>query len=231
MVRAHPGYAEYQERTVMFLPGSPGKHLRQWMFGWVKNPTLAIGASLATLLVVGLGVGFALRQYSIAHVARVALPNQRMLVFTAWPEDASRVDIPSFVGRLLSDSATHDRIQQQGEASFAVHLLPANYGMVNMFASNSPRGMNPQFTFARFRFVLRCLFPFIAPGQQGVGRPLQKTFKVVVSRVSKPGQDTIGFEQALDLGVKMTPVAMVEADAATGEVLKREDPGAGSVWG
>lgn len=231
MVRAHPGYAEYQERTVMFVPGSPGRHFRQWIFGWVKNPNVGIGLSLATLLVVGLGLGFVLRQYSISHVAQVTLPNERMVVFAAWPEDASRVDIPAFVEGILRDSATHERIQQQGEASFAVHLLPANYGMVNMFASNSPRGMNPQFTLARFRFVLRCLFPFIASGQQGVGRPLQKTFKVVLSRASKPGQDTIGFDQILDLGVKMTPVAMVEADAATGEILKREDPGAGSVWG
>ncbi|MBI4501707.1 MAG: hypothetical protein HY700_11160 [Gemmatimonadetes bacterium] len=232
MLRAHPTYADYQQRTAMFLPGNPGAHVRQWLFGWVRNPTLGAAFSCAALFIAGMALGLGLRQFSIAHVSKVVLPEQRLTVFPAWPEDASRVNVTGLVQRVLGDSGVSGRMLQEGNAAFAVHLLPVNYGMVNMFTSATPRAMTPQFTPARFRFVARCLFPFLTPGDhQGMGRPGEGKLKVIVSRVSKPDADTIRPEQTLDLGVKMTPVAVVDADAATGEIVKRDDPGRGSGWG
>ncbi|MBI4454310.1 MAG: hypothetical protein HY644_00245 [Acidobacteria bacterium] len=233
MLRAYPSYAEYQRRTWMFVPGSPGRHLRQWLFGWVKNPALGTALCCIAAFAGGLGVALALRQYTVAHVVQETLPDQRMLAIAVWPEDSARVEIARLTQQVLQDPQVAGRIRQEGEGSFAVHLLPGDYGMVNMFANVGQRTMTPEFSAARFQFVARYLFPFLEPNRRyrPMGHPEQKTLKMVFSRVEEPGQPVIPLDSVLDMDAKMTPVAMINVDTATGQILKHEDPGGRSVWG
>ncbi|MBI4464417.1 MAG: isoprenylcysteine carboxylmethyltransferase family protein [Acidobacteria bacterium] len=233
MLRAHPNYADYMQRTWMFLPGSPGKHLRRWLFGWVKNPALGTALCCVTGFAVGLGIGFTLRQYTINHVVQAAIPQERILAIAGWPEDARRVEIGSLAQRVLSDPEVNRQIQNEGNSAFSVHLLPDDYGMVNMFGNVGPRTMTPEFTADRFRFVTRYLFPFLGGDRRyrPMGRPQQGKLKLVLSRVDKPDRDWIPLDQVLDASAKMTPIAMVDVDVATGEIIERSDPGRRSVWG
>lgn len=233
MLRVHPSYAEYQQQTIMFLPGSPGKHLRRWLFGWVENPAWGTALCCMTAFAVGLGAGFALRQYTINHVAQAPLPQERMLAIAIWPQDTSQVEIASLADRVLRDPQITNQIRQEGEAAFAVHVLPADYGMVNMFANVGQRTMTPEFTADRFQFVVRYLFPFLGGDRRyrPMGHPQQDKLKLIFSRVDKPGEPAIPVDQVLDMNAKMTPVAMVDVDPATGQIVKREDPGRRSVWG
>ncbi|MBI4481257.1 MAG: isoprenylcysteine carboxylmethyltransferase family protein [Acidobacteria bacterium] len=232
MLRAYPSYAEYQQRTVMFLPGSPGRHLRRWLFGWVKNPALGTALCCAAVFAAALGIAFALRQYTIAHVVRTELPDERVLAIAVWPEDTAQVEIASLTERVLRDPEISSQIREEGGASFSAHLLPGDYGMVNMFANvgRRPAELRP----SQFQFLVRYLFPFLTEGDRRhrpMGHPQQEKFKLVVSRVDKPGQRSIPLDSVLDANAKMTPVAMVDVKIPTGEILKRENPGQGSVWG
>ncbi|MBI1955279.1 MAG: isoprenylcysteine carboxylmethyltransferase family protein [Acidobacteria bacterium] len=233
MLRAHPSYADYQQRTVMFLPGSPGKHLRRWFFGWVENPALGTALCCVTGFAIALGMGFVLRQYTANHVSQAGLPQNRMLAIAIWPQDAARVPLANLAERVLADPVIHSQIAQEGQAAFVVHLLPFDYGMINMFANVGQRTMTPEFTAARFQFVVRYLFPFLGGDRRyrPVGHPQQEKLKLVFSRVDKPGRDSIPLDQVLDVSAKMTPVAMVDVDATTGAILERGDPGRRSVWG
>lgn len=233
MSRAHPSYAEYQARTWMFVPGAPGRHLRRWLFGGVKNEALGTALCCVTVFAVGLGGGFILRQYTINHVARAAVPDERMLAIAIWPDDAARVEIGGFTKRLLADPELSRQLRQANEASFTVHLLPADYGMVNMFANVGQRTMIPEMSLGRFSFVTRYLFPFLERNRRyrPMGHPGQSKLKLIFSRMDKPGQPSIPLQSVLGAQAKMTPVATVDVDATTGSILKREDPGGRSVWG
>jgi protein-S-isoprenylcysteine O-methyltransferase Ste14 len=232
MMSAYPSYADYIQHSVMFLPGSPGKHLRSLMFGWIKKPALSTALCCLTGIAVGLGSGFALREYTIRHVARAPLPQERVLAVAIWPQDTSRADIASITHAVLNDPEISAQMQKEGQASYFAHLLPGDYGMVNMFANVNQRTMTPEFTAARFQYLIRYLFPFLGenPRYRPMGHPGQDKIKLILSRVDKPTNNQLPLEAVWDADAKMTPVAMVDVDW-TGKILKRGDPGRRSVWG
>ncbi|MBI3940036.1 MAG: isoprenylcysteine carboxylmethyltransferase family protein [Acidobacteria bacterium] len=233
MRRSHPDYADYQQRTWMFVPGAPGRRLRQWFFGWVKHESLGTALCCAAVFTGGLGAGLLARQYTIHHVAQVVLPGERMLAIAVWPDDSARIEMAELTRRVLRDPELSRQIQQQNEAAFTVHLLPADYGMVNMFANVGQRTMTPEMSWGRFAFVIRYLFPFLEGNRRyrPMGHPRQEKLKLIFSRMEQPGRQSIPLQSVLGMQAKMTPVALVDVDAATGAIVKRTDPGGRSVWG
>lgn len=230
---AHPEYAAYMQQTAMFLPGNPGGKLFRFLFGWMGNQALARGLAVAAFVATGIGAGFALRAYTIASAEAVTIPDANLLAIAGWPQGPEKLE--RLITGALKEQALRARLAAEGAGSFTAHLLPADYGMMNMFTDLESR--RPEFTAERFlrygKILLSFLLPFIAPDVKArlMGNPTEQ-YRLVISRVDGPGSTALPLARVMEAGAKMTPVAVADLDGASNQITKLIlDPPRRSFWG
>ncbi|HEV2379044.1 MAG TPA: hypothetical protein VG206_04530 [Terriglobia bacterium] len=127
MAAKFAAYAEYRRRTARFIPGEPGGRLFRMFLGWIPNRQVALAVSSAAVVVLVIGGGLAPRRYTIGRV-----PEDRTFAIAVWstsPESIQRV-----VSTALSSPQVRQALASEPDSFFTAHLLPADYGIVNMFA-------------------------------------------------------------------------------------------------
>lgn len=206
----HPEYAAYRARTAMFIPGNPGGKLFRLFFSWI--PSRRIGLAISSAVVIGLvlGAGLLLRRYTIGHAATDLMPEDRVMAISIWPMPAEKIQ--QVVDVALKDSRVQAALAKESDAVFTAHVLPENYGMVNMFADvGTNHKMFSKISLGRFRYLVGFVFPFLARGMRHniMGSPEDK-YKVIFSRVDEPGRPSITVEHVTDLSAKMTPIVIAE---------------------
>jgi protein-S-isoprenylcysteine O-methyltransferase Ste14 len=209
----YPEYAAYRERTAMFIPGNPGGRLFRLCFGWLPNQTVARAVASFVIVVVVLGGGLLARRYTIGHSSTELLPEDRTMAIAIWPMPAGKIQ--QVVSAAMHDSRVRTALDKEPGAVFTAHVLPADYGMVTMFADvGTDHRMFTHLSPGRFRYVVRLVFPFSDPQLKNriMGSP-QDNYKVVFSRVDEPGLSTTPLENVTDLSAKMTPVVIAEIRA------------------
>ena len=224
-------YAEYRARTAMFIPGNPGGKLFKLGFGWIRNRRLALAVASAAVVVIVLGSGLLLRHYTIGHAATDLLPEDRTMAIAVWPMAPEKIE--RVVAAAIADPCVHAALAREGDAVFAAHILPADYGMVDMFADvGKSHRMFTRLSPGRFKYLLGFVFPFLAGDTRHriMGRP-EESYKVVFSRVDEPGHTTLTVASVTDLTAKMTPVVIAELDGAAPQVQKVVIPPRRSFWG
>jgi protein-S-isoprenylcysteine O-methyltransferase Ste14 len=209
-----PAYAEYRKRTAMFIPENPGGKLYRLLFGWIPSRRLGLAASTCAAALLIIGSGLAFRGYTIRHTAMDMLPRDRIMAIAIWPMPAAKIE--RVVNVALNDPRVRGALEKQPGAVFTAHLLPADYGMVNMFADvGTDHRMFSRISPGRFKYLLTFVFPFIVTHRRNriMGRP-ENSFKVVFSRVDKPGHPVEAVSHIVDLSSKMTPVVIANVDLA-----------------
>lgn len=231
----HPEYAEYRRRTAMFIPGDPGGKLFRLFFGWMSNPRLALALSSVAVVALVIGGGLMLRRYTIGHAATELLPEDRVMAISIWPMPAEKIE--QVVDVALKDGRVQAALAKESGAVFTAHVLPEDYGMVNMFADiGTDHRMFSRLSPGRFKYLAGLIFPFLAPGQKNriMGMP-EDNYKVIFSRVDEPGRPAITVDHVTDLTAKMTPVAIAEIGSpGTGVVPVLQNvviPPRRSFWG
>src|SRR5256884_149272 len=131
MLILHSGYAEYMLRTGMFLPGNPGGRVYALLFGGMRNRSLAHRLAIGSLALVLLLAGIGLRAYTLGHISHSTdVANMELIsVYPMTPEAMQHV-----VALALADSRVEEALHREPYATFVVHILPHNYGMMGMFA-------------------------------------------------------------------------------------------------
>src|SRR5712691_3567047 len=159
MLVLYPGYAQYMRGTGMFLPGNPGGRIYALLFGGMRDQSLAhwlaIGSSALVLLLAGIG----LRAYALGHISRStdAANMEVISVYPMTPEAMQHV-----VALALADSRVEEALHREPYATFVVHILPHNYGMIGMFADVESHHMRPgNIHLSRFKYLAGCLLPFL----------------------------------------------------------------------
>ena len=71
-------YREQKRRTWMFLPGEPGRHLQERLFGWIRRLQARLIVIYAFSLAVTVSAAFGLREVSLALTTHVILPEQKI---------------------------------------------------------------------------------------------------------------------------------------------------------
>jgi protein-S-isoprenylcysteine O-methyltransferase Ste14 len=71
-------YREQEWRTWMFLPGEPGGHLQERLFGWIRHCQARLIVIYILSIAVTVGAAFALRETSIARTTHMILPEQKI---------------------------------------------------------------------------------------------------------------------------------------------------------
>ena len=227
----HPEYAEYRERTGMFLPGNPGGKLFRLFFGWIPNRGLAQGVASVVILALVFGGALAARRHTISHTAKDWMPANRILAIAIWP--TPKQEIQQVVSVALENPQVRAALAKEDGAAFTAHLLPRNYGMVNMFADV---GINHQrfskITVQRMAGMLGGIVPSfrLRPSSGMMGTP-QDNYKVIFSRVDEPGDTTLPVSDVTDLSAKMTPIVIANVDGANPVVESVLIPPRRSFWG
>jgi len=228
---AHPEYTEYRERTGMFLPGNPGGKLFPLFFGWIGNRTLALGASSAIIVVLVMGGALTLRRYTIAHAAKEVLPEDRVMAIAIWPTPPNQIQ--QVVSTALDDERVRLALANEPGAAFTAHLLPKDYGMVNMFADvGTDHRMFSKVSVHRLASVAGFAVPSVDPHRKNrIMGTAQDNYKVVFSRVDEPGNSQLPVSKVTDLSAKMTPVVIANVEGAPPTVESVVIPPRRSFWG
>ena len=230
MLILEPEYAEYVRGTGMFLPGNPGGRVYGLLFGGLRDQRLAhrlaTGSSALVLVIAGIG----LRGYTLGHISRsIDAANIEVIsVYPMTPEAMQQV-----LALALSDSRVQEALHREQYATFVVHLLPHDYGMIGMFADVGSHHMSPgNVHMSRFKYLAGCLLPFLDVHQRTdlMGSEGQE-HRLVFSRVDGPDGRPVPPEHIFDLSAKMTPVYVTDVDSASGHVSETIDPPRRSFWG
>ena len=225
-----PSYADYMRHTGMFLPGNPGGRLYWVLFGRLRDQKFAHRFALSSLLVLVPLMGFGLHAYTVRHVACTAvLPNVE--VVSVYPKAAGAMQELSYLA--LSDPSVEQALRQEKNAVFVAHILPGDYGMIAMFADVGTHRMAPgNVRLSRFKYLVVWLLPFLDShvrtdlmGSNG------QEYRVVFSRVDGPDGQPVSPTRLFELSAKMTPVYVVNVNAATRQVTHTIDPPRRSFWG
>jgi protein-S-isoprenylcysteine O-methyltransferase Ste14 len=228
---AHPEYAEYRQRTGMFLPGNPGGKLFRLLLGWIENRSLALGVSSAVIVVLVLGGALALRRYTISHAATELLPDDRMMAIAIWPTPSDKIQ--QVVSAALENEKVRTALDNESGAAFTAHLLPKDYGMVNMFADvGTDHRMFSKVSVHRLASVAGFAIPSVDPHLKNrIMGTAQDNYKVVFSRVDEPGKSQLPVSKVTDLSAKMTPVVIANVGGTTPTVESVVIPPRRSFWG
>lgn len=228
---AHPEYAEYRRRTGMFLPGNPGGKLFHLFFGWIPNRKLALTASSALIVLLAIGGAIGLRHYTIAHASAELMPADRIMAIAVWPTPPEKMR--QVVSVALEDPQVHEALAKEGNAAFTAHLLPADYGMVNMFADvGTNHRMFSRVSFRRVASLVGFAIPSVDPVRKHrIMGTAQNNYKIVFSRVDEPGDRQIPISDVTDLSAKMTPVVIANVSGSPPIVKSVIIPPRRSFWG
>lgn len=227
----HPEYAEYRQRTAMFIPGNPGGKLFKWCFGWIGDPASARAVASAVIVAGVIGGALVLRRYTIGHSATAVMPEDRAMAIAVWPMPPEKIQ--GVVSAALGDPRVRAALEKEPHAAFTAHVLPADYGMVSMFADvGADHRMFTRLRPGRFRYLLSFVFPFFAPRLKEaiMGSP-QDNYKVVFSRVDSPGQSPLPVLEVTGLEAKMTPVVIADVGGAQLGIQNVVIPPRRSFWG
>jgi hypothetical protein len=179
-------------------------------FGWIPNQSTALAISSALIILLAIGSALALRRYTIGHSATELLPEDRTMAIAIWPMPGEKIQ--HVVSAALSDERVRSALEKEPGAVFTAHILPQDYGMVNMFADvGTDHRMFSRSSPHRFTYLLSFVFPFLDRQRKEkiMGSPQDK-YKVVFSRVDKPGSPALTVEQVTDVTAKMTPVVIAD---------------------
>ncbi len=229
MEAAHPDYPEYCQRTAMFIPGEPGGKLFRFFFGWIPNRSLVVSSAVVIILVMGSAL--LLRRYAIGHSATELLPDDRVMAIAIWPMPQEKIE--QVLSVALRDTRVRSALEKESGAVFTAHLLPEDYGMVNMFADvGTDHRMFSRLSPHRFKYLLSFVFPFLDRQLKGriMGSP-QDNYKVIFSRVDEPDRTSIPPTQVTDLSAKMTPVVIADIKGAAAILQDVVIPPRRSFWG
>ncbi|MFQ5926665.1 MAG: methyltransferase, partial [Terriglobia bacterium] len=242
-------YRRFGASRGAFLPRSPMRRLFEATFGRLRARPLGWAAAYVFCLTLAFSLGFALRAYTRASTTILFQPEQQTVIVSTWPQPeewAAKV-----FQAALTDEQVQERLEEaRGNQPVVATILPAQYVMTGMYYKEGwglrgEGGTAPgpsQLTMAGFSFtrLMRIASFFLVP-IEGVTYPehfwgvdpdvSNDPVEVVFSRAAKPYKDDLALEEALDPGVRLTPLVIVDVLPATGEVTRVRVPLPQNAWG
>ncbi len=126
--RYEEAYREQRRRTWMFLPGEPGRHLQERLFGWIRPRQVRLIVIYVLSLAAAVGAAFVLREASFVLTTHMILPEQKIAAvsFLSGDERELRDLIQSAEGA----GEVQDRIRQ-GDGWMLVQAMQGKRSVVH----------------------------------------------------------------------------------------------------
>jgi hypothetical protein len=155
----------------------------------------------------------------------------RTMAIAIWPTPPDKIQ--QVVSAALQDDRVRTALEKEPGAAFTAHLLPRDYGMVNMFADvGTDHRMFSKVSIRRLTSVVGFAVPSVDPHRKNriMGTP-QDDYKVIFSRVDEPGNSQLPVSKVTDLSAKMTPIVIANVGGASPVVESVLIPPRRSFWG
>jgi protein-S-isoprenylcysteine O-methyltransferase Ste14 len=235
------GYADYQNRTGMFLP-RPIERLFLRNSASKKRPGMVkVAGVFVALCIIIVGKGFFLRSYTIHHLPLRLI--QGIDVVTIASEDTATA--AELVPAVLEDSLVSAKLASlpgNGHRILA-YFIPINYVMQGMIANTGDEwklfqqhktiGMITDFVLHPFAHLTGGHEHHMANMQHGLemyALPAMKR-RVIFLEVREDGQPLASQFDDFDINVERIPLFFVDVHLHTAEILQVKDTPGGSGWG
>ncbi len=236
------GYADYMERTGMFLPRAVERGLGRRD---QPRPPLTAVKALGVLLappVVCVGSGFILRAYTVRHLPLAQVGDVDAIGITTDDLTAAKELLPS----VLEDSVVASKVQPlRGRAGHRLlaYFIPVDYVMQGMIADTGPEWKLFQHHKTVRMIAEYILHPFahLTVGHQHMmnmahhdrslhNSPMMKR-RIIFLDLSWEQRPLTSPADGFGINVRRAPLFFVDVHLHTGEVLSVQDLAGGSGWG
>ena len=219
-------YRQYAKTKGAFLPGSPMRRLFMATFGRIRPRALGWATAYVAALTLAFLTGAALRGYTHAHTVVVERPEAQVMVISAWPQSEEWVH--AIIDATLADEHVRQHLERLEGRPIVATVLPDRYVMKGMYYKMPPTeppdsGAWP----APLRWIGGLAVRFMVP-IPGVTVPSDfmgvdpdespDPVEVVLSVAEKPYKDSLPLDEALDAGVRLTPLVVAEVSPTADEV-------------
>jgi protein-S-isoprenylcysteine O-methyltransferase Ste14 len=231
-VRFGEAYRRYRDATWMFLPGEPGGRLFSWLFGWTGRRGWALTAAYVTVLVLGTGVAFALRAYSLSRTSMVRYSDTLSVVSLA-PAGGAAIERTLATAIASPEvAALLAKFHRQPDHTLVAYIVPKAYMMQHLIADlgehEAHHGQERQTGFGATVRHLGEMYA-LAPLRQlrdGASSPEKR---IIFTEALTAAGSSVPVSRALDAGVLRFPLFFAELDGE-GVILAMETPRRHS-WG
>jgi protein-S-isoprenylcysteine O-methyltransferase Ste14 len=219
-------YRRYAETKGAFLPGSPMRKLFEATFGRIRPRALGWVTAYAVSLTLAFLAGAGLRGYTRAHTVVIERPEAQTMVISAWPQPEEWVN--RIIDATLADEHVRDHLNGRDGRPVVATVLPDRYVMKGMYYKMPPT--EPDDSRPRpspLKRIGRLALMFMVP-IRGVTLPSDfmgvdpdtspDPVEVVLSVAAKPYKDSLPLDEALDAGVRLTPLVVAEVTPTAEEV-------------
>lgn len=208
-------YRSFAATRGAFLPASPVRRLFETTFGRLRPRPLAWALAYAFCLVLAFSLGFALRATTRANTAVLVQPAQKTVVVSVWPQPEE------WMRQIYEAAATDARVvgrlsETQGEEPLVATILSPRYAMSGMY-----------YKMAGDQGEEAGHGPLMGVDPDSVDEPVE----VVFSRAEKPYRETLSWQEALDVDVRLTPLVIADVLPSTAEVTRVRIPLPQNVYG
>lgn len=236
------GYADYMERTGMFLPQAVERALGRRN---QPRPPLTIVKAvsvLLVLLVVCIGSGFILRAYTVHHLPLTQVANVDVITITTDDLTAARELLPS----VLEDSAVASKLQPVRDRAghrVLAYFIPIDYVMQGMIADTGPEWklFEHHKTFRMIAEYILHPFAHLTGGHHHMAdmahhdpslhnSPMMKR-RIIFLDISAEQRPLTSPADDFGINVHRTPLFFVDVHLHTAEILNVQDLAGGSGWG
>jgi protein-S-isoprenylcysteine O-methyltransferase Ste14 len=209
-------YRRFAKTRDALLPGSPIRRLFEASFGRLRPRALGWVSAYVVCLSVAFSLGFALRAYTRASAAMVIEPEDRAVVISARPQPDEW--IRRVYRAAVADADVRGHLERGArEQPVVVTVLPPRYGMKDMYYQRTPARPH---TGGGWRTLM-------GVDPDATDDPVELVF----SRVEKAYQPNLALTDALDAGVRLIPLLVVDVLPAMAQVVRIHVPPPQNAWG
>src|SRR6266705_84643 len=105
-------YRELERRTSMFLPGEPGRYLRQHLFGWIRHYRARLIVIYILSLAVAISAACALRRASLALTTHAVLREEKIAAVSFL--SVNEKELHDLIKSAADAKDVQDRIKRDG---------------------------------------------------------------------------------------------------------------------
>lgn len=233
-----PGeYEKYMVNIPMFLPGEPGGRLFALLFGWLQPKWAGILVSYIFVMTLSILAAMGVRNYTVSQLPTVETGQMTLVpVF-----ERSENEVTDLYDNVRADEKVHDFLETHKEVNLA-YIMPGDF-FLTALVTDEDRRFSDEIV-ERFPEVLewhehkfkgglgkffRIFYNFIGT-LGGVATDYDVERFIFVSVADFNGQP-VAKEQLFDLGLKRTPVLLVDYDPFGEKVVSVHETSPEHKWG
>lgn len=209
-------YMTYKRKRGMFLPAKI-----EALFTFLPTEKLFPLLVYALSLLMALGIGFLLREYTKRHIPGFYLNEKDMKVIYSYPRQYE--EMRRIINVVLADERTRsllERSDQVKKVSYLTYIVPSHHGMRRLIATVDQTLQRPErIAWEDLKFFLTLLFPFMGGNHHDQCQSREERFNLVFSKLSSLKGEYVRISEALSINTIRIPLFLAEVDSKSGKVL------------